>query len=97
MAGLQQNDLSAGRDKSCVQPLRQWPSLKPNAAHRQVQIVEIPDQRLWLAGDLHLADDLSCRIDHAHAALFQRDIDSRIMLHSCSSHDAFEAPAHYGI
>ena len=43
------------------------------------------DQRLGFARHLGLADDPPGRIDHAHAAPFQRDVDPGIVLHGCPS------------
>src|SRR5215212_6358735 len=43
------------------------------------------DQRLRLARYLGLTHDPPRRVDHAHAAPFQRDVDPGKMLHGCPS------------
>ena len=68
-----------------VQPLRERPGLQPDPGHRQAELAEEPDQRLRLARHLGLAHDLARRVDHAHAAPFQRDVDPGIVLHGCPS------------
>jgi hypothetical protein len=82
---LDQDRRQPGLDQPRVQPLRQWTGLQPDAREPQVAPFKERDQGLALALHLGFADDLSGRIDHAHAAPFQRDIDRGIVLHGCPS------------
>ena len=61
------------------------PGLQPDPGQRQAELAEEADQRLRLARHLGLADDPARRVDHAHAAPFQRDVDPGIVLHGCPS------------
>src|SRR5438309_8157746 len=75
----------AGRRQPGMQPLRQRTSLQANPSEYQTAIAKERDQRLRLARDLLLADDLSGRVHHAHAAQFQRHVDCGKILHGCPS------------
>jgi hypothetical protein len=59
--------------------------LQPEARDPQAALCKPRDQGLALARHLGFANDLSGRIDHAHAAPFQRDVDRGIVLHGCLS------------
>src|SRR3954451_6745982 len=52
---------------------------------RQAESPEEVDERLRLARHLRLAHDPARRVDHAHAAPFQGDVDPGIVLHGCPS------------
>jgi hypothetical protein len=64
-----------------VNPLGQRSGFEPDPRDGQAKLAAEPGQRLGLAGDLGLAHDPAGRVDHAEAALLQRDVDADKMLH----------------
>lgn len=88
MPRFQQNHIMPRSNESRIQPLGQRPRFKADALYGKAQLIKIPDQAFWLAAYLDLPNQLARRVDHTHAALFQRDVDACIIPHGCSSHDA---------
>ena len=80
----EQHRLEPGLGEARVEPLRERPRLQADAGQRQTQLAEETDERLRLAGDLGLTHNPPRRVDHAHAAPFQRDVDPGKVLHGCS-------------
>ena len=61
------------------------PASSPIRVTDHAELAEEPTSASGSLGHLGLADDPPGRIDHAHAALFQRHVDPGIMLHGCPS------------
>jgi hypothetical protein len=85
MPGFQQHRLEACLAQASVQPLRQRTGLQPDPRHLQAKLAKPANQRLRLTRHLRLAHDPAGGIDHAHTAVFQRDVDPSIVLHGCPS------------
>ncbi len=85
MPRLQQHRFEARLAQAGVQPLRERPGFQSDAGQRQAEPREEPGQRLRLARHLGLTHNPPRRVDHAHAAPFQRDVDPGIVLHGCPS------------
>jgi len=85
VARLQQNRLEPGLDQSGLKPLRQRPGLQADARQPQIKPAQEADQRLGLAGHLGLSHDPTRGVDHAHAAVVQRHVNSDIVIHGCPS------------
>jgi hypothetical protein len=83
--GLDQDCQQPRLDQPRVQPLRQGSRLQTDAREPQAALCKERDQGLALAQHLGFANDLSGRIDYAHTAPFQRDVDRGIVLHGCPS------------
>src|ERR1044071_1809432 len=63
------------------EPLRERTRFQPDPCHRHLLRRKPGDQSLGLARRLRLFQDLAPRIDDANARVFQRDVDSGILLH----------------
>jgi hypothetical protein len=85
VARLQQHRLKAGLDQRGLEPLRQRPGFQADARQPQIETGQEADQRLGLAGYLGLSHDPARGVDHAHAALVQRHVNSDIVVHGCPS------------
>jgi hypothetical protein len=78
---LQQHGCQAGLVQPVVQPLRQRTRLQADPRDRQVEAAYERHQRLRLARNLGLPDDLASHIEHAQAAQLQRHVDANVVLH----------------
>src|SRR5205085_336004 len=79
--GLNQLDRKTGLLHRRIKPLRLRPRLQPDPLQAKPERSKPGDQRRRLAQNLALANDLAARLDNAHARVFQRHVDSCIMVH----------------
>ena len=71
--------------QAIMEPLRPRTCLETDARHLDIQLAEEPHQGIGLAQDPLFPDDLPSFIHHTHARPFQRHVQSRKLLHGCSS------------
>jgi hypothetical protein len=82
---LQQHRLEARLAQAGVQPLRQGAGFQADPRHLDAEAAEPGGQSLRFARHLGLAHDPPGGVHHAHAAVFQRDVDPGKVLHGCPS------------
>ena len=64
-----------------VKPCRQRTGLEPDGCDRHLELGDEAHQRVRLARNLRLAHHRASRVEDAHAAQLQRDVDADVVLH----------------
>ena len=81
MPRFQQHGLEPRIVQPVVEPLRQRTSFQADPHDGQIKPAQELGQRLGLARDLRLPDDLACRVQHAQAAQLQRHVNPNMVFH----------------